>query len=148
MVLNVIPRVTRQTLVNPVLTAAREISFSFCGMIYTTGYPSLGTIVSNLLEESPMNKNELIAEVVDRCEITKAKAAEALDAFIETISKSLTKGKEVRLVGFGTFTTVKRKATEGRNPRTGDVIKIAASTQPKFKPGKALKDQVNKRKAA
>ena len=95
-----------------------------------------------------MNKNELIAEIADQCELTKAKAAEAVDAFIEVISKSLAKGKEMRLVGFGTFTSVKRKATEGRNPRTGAVIKIAASIQPKFKPGKALKEQVNKRKAS
>lgn len=95
-----------------------------------------------------MNKNELIAEIADRCELTKAKAAEVVDSFIEVVTKSLSKGKEVRLVGFGTFTTVKRKATEGRNPRTGAVIKIAASNQPKFKPGKALKDTVNKRKAA
>ena len=95
-----------------------------------------------------MNKNELIAELADKADLTKAKAAETLDELIAIISKSLAKGKEVRLVGFGTFTTVKRKATEGRNPRTGDVIKIAASNQPKFKPGKALKDTVNKRKAA
>jgi len=95
-----------------------------------------------------MNKNELIAEIADHCELTKAKSAEVVDAFIEVVTKSLSKGKEVRLVGFGTFTTVKRKATEGRNPRTGAVIKIAASNQPKFKPGKALKDTVNKRKAA
>ena len=95
-----------------------------------------------------MNKNELIAELADKADLTKAKAAETLDELISIISKSLAKGKEVRLVGFGTFTTVKRKATEGRNPRTGAVIKIAASNQPKFKPGKALKDTVNKRKAA
>jgi DNA-binding protein HU-beta len=95
-----------------------------------------------------MNKNELIAELADKADLTKAKAAETLDELIAIISKSLAKGKEVRLVGFGTFTTVKRKATEGRNPRTGAVIKIAASNQPKFKPGKALKDTVNKRKAA
>lgn len=95
-----------------------------------------------------MNKNELIAEIADCCELTKAKAAECVDAFIETVSKSLSKGKEVRLVGFGTFTTAKRKATTGRNPRTGAEIKIAASVRPKFNPGKALKDQVNKRKAA
>lgn len=95
-----------------------------------------------------MNKNELVAELADTCELTKAKAAEVVDTFIDLVSRSLTKGKEVRLVGFGTFTTVKRKATEGRNPRTGATIKIAASTQPKFKPGKALKDVVNKRKAA
>ena len=95
-----------------------------------------------------MNKNELIAQVAKKADLTKAKAAEAVDAFIETVSKAMSKGEEVRLVGFGTFAVVKRKATEGRNPRTGAVIKIAASNQPKFKPGKALKDTVNKRKAA
>ncbi|MBN66277.1 MAG: DNA-binding protein HU [Rickettsiales bacterium] len=95
-----------------------------------------------------MNKNELIAEVSKSADLTKAKAAEAVDAFIETVAKQMSKGKEVRLVGFGTFTVVKRKATEGRNPRTGQVIKIAASKQPKFKPGKALKESVNGKKAA
>lgn len=98
-----------------------------------------------------MNKNELIADVADRAEITKADAARAVDAFIDSVSKSLSAGEEVRLVGFGTFTVVHRKATEGRNPRTGAVIKIAASKQPKFRAGKALKDTVNKaakRKAA
>lgn len=98
-----------------------------------------------------MNKNELIAEVADKAGLTKAKAAECLDAFIEVVSKSMSKGDEVRLVGFGTFCTVHRKATEGRNPRTGAVIKIAASNKPKFKPGKQLSEMVNKsskRKAA
>jgi len=95
-----------------------------------------------------MNKNELISEVSKKADITKAKAAEAVDAFIACIEKSLKKGTDVRLVGFGTFTVVKRKATEGRNPRTGEVIKIAASKQPKFKPGKALKESVNGKKAA
>lgn len=91
-----------------------------------------------------MNKNELIAEIADACEITKAKAAECVDAFCECVAKSLSKGEEVRLVGFGTFSVVNRKATTGRNPRTGAVIKIAASKKPKFKPGKALSDVVNK----
>ncbi len=98
-----------------------------------------------------MNKNELIAEVADKCGLTKAKCAEAIDCFIEVVSKSMSKGDEVRLVGFGTFTTVHRKATEGRNPRTGAVIKIAASNRPKFKAGKQLSEMVNrssKRKAA
>jgi DNA-binding protein HU-beta len=95
-----------------------------------------------------MNKNELIAAVADSADLTKAKASEAVDAFIEAVSKAMAKGDEVRLVGFGTFATIKRKATEGRNPRTGEVIKIPASNQPKFKPGKALKDAVNKKKAA
>ncbi len=98
-----------------------------------------------------MNKNELIAEVADSAELTKAKAAEAVDALFEIVSRAMAKGDEVRLVGFGTFLTVQRKATEGRNPRTGAVIKIAASKQPKFRAGKALKEMVNKasrRKAA
>ena len=98
-----------------------------------------------------MNKNELIAEIAEQCDITKAKAGECLESFLETIAASLAKGDEVRLVGFGTFGTVTRKATKGRNPRTGAVINIAASTKAKFKPGKALNEQVNKksrRKAA
>lgn len=97
-----------------------------------------------------MNKNELIAKVADKTDLTKAKAAEAIDAFIDIVSAAMSKGDEVRLVGFGTFTVVARKATQGRNPRTGAIIKIAASNRPKFKPGKALTDTVNKprRKAA
>ena len=91
-----------------------------------------------------MNKNELIAEVAEHADLTKAKAAEALDALIAVISKTLAKGEEIRLVGFGTFAVVHRKATEGRNPRTGATIKIAASNKPKFKPGKALGEIVNK----
>ena len=91
-----------------------------------------------------MNKNELISEIAESCELTKAKAAECTDAFIEAVSKSLSKGDEVRLVGFGTFSVVQRKATTGRNPRTGAVIKIAASKKPKFKPGKALSEVCNK----
>ena len=97
-----------------------------------------------------MNKNELIAAVAEETELTKAKATEAVDAVFGCIAAAIAGGEEVRLVGFGTFLTVMRKATEGRNPRTGQVIKIAASKQPKFRAGKALKDQVNKsrRKAA
>ena len=91
-----------------------------------------------------MNKSELVTAISDKTDLTKAKAAEALDAVIEIVSEAMTAGDEVRIVGFGTFAVVTRKATEGRNPRTGAVIKIAASKQPKFRPGKALKDQVNK----
>jgi DNA-binding protein HU-beta len=93
-----------------------------------------------------MNKNELIAEVADSCEVSKAKAAEVVDCIFDAIAKAIAGGDEVRLVGFGTFLSVQRKATEGRNPRTGQVIKIAASKQPKFRAGKALKEQVNKNK--
>jgi DNA-binding protein HU-beta len=66
-----------------------------------------------------------------------------VDAVLSSIAKSLKKGDEVRLVGFGTFSVAKRAASEGRNPRTGEKIKIPASKQPKFKAGKALKDAVN-----
>ena len=90
-----------------------------------------------------MNKNELVAAVADSAELTKADATKAVDAFIEAVTESLTKGDEVRLIGFGTFAVAHRKATEGRNPRTGATIQIAASNLPKFKPGKQLKDAVN-----
>ncbi len=91
-----------------------------------------------------MNKNELIASVAEKSDLTKAKATEAVDALFETITDAMSDGDEVRLVGFGTFTVVHRKATTGRNPRNGEVINIKASNQPKFRPGKALKEIVNK----
>lgn len=90
-----------------------------------------------------MNKNDLVAAVAEAAGLTKADAAKAVDAVFDTVTVSLKKGKEVRLVGFGTFSVVSRKATTGRNPRTGETIKIAASKQPKFKAGKGLKDAVN-----
>ena len=90
-----------------------------------------------------MNKNDLVAAVADSAGLTKADAAKAVDAVFDNISGSLKKGGEVRLVGFGTFSVVNRKATTGRNPRTGATIQIPASKQPKFKAGKGLKDAVN-----
>ena len=89
-----------------------------------------------------MNKQELISKIADSAKTTKSEAASVLDSFIDVITKSLKKGNDVRLTGFGTFTVTKRKATQGRNPRTGQTIKIAASTQPKFRAGKSLKDAV------
>ncbi len=93
-----------------------------------------------------MNKNELISAVAEGADMTKAKATEAVDATFGAITEAMESGEEVRLVGFGTFTVVHRKATTGRNPRNGQVIQIAASNQPKFRPGKALKEVVNKDK--
>ena len=90
-----------------------------------------------------MNKNELVAKVADITGFTKSDAAKSVDAVIDAITDALSDGEEVRLVGFGTYAVVNRKASEGRNPRTGEVIKIPASKQPKFKPGKALKDAIN-----
>lgn len=75
----------------------------------------------------------------------KKDAESALKSFLEIVSKELEKGHDVQLIGFGTFTVGKRAAREGRNPATGETIKIAASKTPKFKPGKALKDRLNKK---
>ncbi|WP_343525726.1 HU family DNA-binding protein [Sphingomonas sp.] len=90
-----------------------------------------------------MNKQELIATVADSSGLGRADAIKAVDAVFETITAALKKGEEVRLVGFGTFSVSKRKASTGRNPRTGEPMTIKASSQPKFKPGKLLKDSVN-----
>jgi DNA-binding protein HU-beta len=90
-----------------------------------------------------VNKNELVAHVADAAGISKADAGKAVDAVFDGITATLKKGDDVRLVGFGTFTVVSREASEGRNPRTGEKIKIPASKQPKFKPGKTLKDDLN-----
>ncbi len=90
-----------------------------------------------------MNKMQLIEAIANEADVTKATAASCLDAFINAVTKTLKKKGEVRLVGFGTFATTKRKATTGRNPQTGAEIKIPASVQPKFKAGKALKEALN-----
>ena len=90
-----------------------------------------------------MNKQELIGAVADMSGLTKGDATKAVEAVFDAISGSLKKGDDVRLVGFGTFSISKRKASTGRNPRTGEPMTIKASTQPKFKAGKGLKDSVN-----
>ena len=90
-----------------------------------------------------MNKTELVEFIATQADLSKAKAAEAVDAFVEAVTTSLKKGKDVTLVGFGTFTISKRAARTGRNPQAGATIKIAASKAPKFRPGKSLKDAVN-----
>ncbi len=91
-----------------------------------------------------MNKQEMIDAIAADTGMSKADATSALEATLSTIKKALKKGDEVRLVGFGTFAVSDRAATTGRNPRTGEEIKIPASKQPKFKAGKELKDAVNK----
>ena len=90
-----------------------------------------------------MNKAEFTSAVADDAEMSKADAGRAVDAMIEVIKKALKKGDTVTLVGFGTFSVRKRGARTGRNPRTGEAIKIKASKNPAFKAGKALKDAVN-----
>ncbi|MCH7807050.1 MAG: HU family DNA-binding protein [Proteobacteria bacterium] len=90
-----------------------------------------------------MNKNDLIDQIASSAGLSKADAGNALDAVLDSISGALAGGGEVRLVGFGTFSVGHRKATTGRNPRTGEPIDIPASNRPKFKAGKALKEAVN-----
>jgi DNA-binding protein HU-beta len=90
-----------------------------------------------------MNKQELISSVAETTGLTRTDAGKAVESVFDSISTALTKGDEVRLVGFGTFSVSKRKASTGRNPRTGEPMSISASSQPKFKAGKGLKDAVN-----
>lgn len=90
-----------------------------------------------------MNKTELVDAVAENADLSKASAARAVDAALDAISGSLSKGDQVALVGFGTFVVRDRAARSGRNPRTGETIEIAAAKIPAFKPGKALKDAVN-----
>ena len=90
-----------------------------------------------------MNKQELIGQVADVSGLAKGDAVKAVEAVFDVITGALKKGDEVRLVGFGTFSVSKRKASTGRNPRTGEEMTSKASNQPKFKPGKVLKDSVN-----
>ena len=90
-----------------------------------------------------MNKTELVAAIAENAEISKKDAEKAVKAFVEVITEELKKGEKVQLVGFGTFEVTSRAAREGRNPQTGNTMKIAACKAPKFKSGKALKDAVN-----
>ena len=90
-----------------------------------------------------MNKTELIDAIATDCDLSKAAAQRALESFLGHVISTVAKGNTVQLVGFGTFAVTKRAARVGRNPRTGDAIKIKAAKVPKFRPGKALKDALN-----
>ncbi len=90
-----------------------------------------------------MNKNDLIGAVAEASGLSKSDAGNAVEGVFDSIQKTLSKGDEVRLVGFGTFSVARRKELTGRNPRTGEPMTIKASNQPKFKAGKGLKDAVN-----
>ncbi|WP_228244330.1 HU family DNA-binding protein [Porphyrobacter sp. GA68] len=90
-----------------------------------------------------MNKNDLISAVAETSGLSRSDASNAVEGVFDAIQKALVKGDDVRLVGFGTFTVAKRKASTGRNPQTGEPMEIKASNQPKFKAGKGLKDSVN-----
>lgn len=90
-----------------------------------------------------MNKTELIDALAAKCDLSKAAAGRAVDAFTEVISEALSKGDVVSLIGFGSFSVGERAARTGRNPKTGAELKIAASRSPKFTPGSKLKSAVN-----
>lgn len=89
-----------------------------------------------------MNKSDLVNQVAEACNLTKKDASQAVDAVFDAITDSLKAGEKVQLIGFGNFEVRERAARKGRNPQTGAEIQIAASKVPAFKPGKALKDQV------
>lgn len=91
-----------------------------------------------------MNKQELIDAVAQQAGIAKSAAAEAIDSFLQTVAKAVVKGDTVQLIGFGSFSMGARAARAGRNPKTGEPMKIAASKTVKFAAGKAFKDAVNK----
>ena len=90
-----------------------------------------------------MNQADFVAAIADAAELSRTEAANAVDAMVSVITKTLKKGETVTLVGFGTFEVRERAARQGRNPKTGETIEIAASKNPSFKAGKALKDAVN-----
>ena len=90
-----------------------------------------------------MNKTELIAAVAEKAEISKKDSEKALKALVDVVTEQLKAGDKVQVVGFGTFEVSERAAREGRNPQTGETMKIAACKAPKFKAGKALKDAIN-----
>jgi DNA-binding protein HU-beta len=90
-----------------------------------------------------MNKGELIEAVAAAADLTKTDATKAVEAFVDAVTKALKKGDQVAIVGFGSFSVKSRAARQGRNPKTGETINIAASRVPGFKAGKALKDAVN-----
>ncbi|MDD4320664.1 MAG: HU family DNA-binding protein [Acidaminococcaceae bacterium] len=92
-----------------------------------------------------MNKSELIAAVATKAGLTKKDSEKAVNAFIDAVKATVAKKKKVQLIGFGTFEHRVRKARNGKNPRTGETIKIAKATVPAFKAGKAFKDAVNKK---
>ena len=90
-----------------------------------------------------MNKGELVDAIASEADMSKSQAGSVVDAFVSSVTKALKSGDKVTLTGFGTFSVSKRAARDGRNPRTGETIKVAAANVPKFKAGAGLKGSVN-----
>ena len=97
----------------------------------------------NNLKGNTVNKSQLVDQIAENADISKAAAARALDALVETVTETLKSGDQVTLVGFGSFIVRERAARTGRNPKTGEAIEISAAKVPAFKAGKALKDACN-----
>jgi DNA-binding protein HU-beta len=112
-------------------------------LIFTYALKEINFLVSGFLKKTRMNKQELVASMAEKSGLTKADSEKALNAFVKSVSESLSKKQSVQLVGFGTFSVSERSARTGRNPQTGKAIKIAAKNVAKFKAGKALDEQVN-----
>jgi DNA-binding protein HU-beta len=122
----------------PVRLSASEYFFHNCENYFAGLKNLLNLLLSNYLTKSTMNKAELIASIAEEAGITKTQANTALDSFVDAVTKTLKKGDKVTLVGFGTFSVSKRAARNGRNPQTGEVIKIKARKVARFKAGKEL----------
>ena len=90
-----------------------------------------------------MNKQDLVAAVAEATGLPRGDAGRSVEAVLDAVTAALTKGDDVKLVGFGTFTVTRRKGSDGRNPRTGEPMTVPPSNQPKFRAGKGLKDAVN-----
>ena len=97
----------------------------------------------NNLKGNTVNKSQLVDQIAENADISKAAAGRALDALVETVTETLKSGDQVTLVGFGSFIVRERAARTGRNPKTGEAIEISAAKVPAFKAGKALKDACN-----
>src|SRR5688572_16698198 len=120
----------------------RRLGFDFAANSCLKGCRALAAESGPEGSSEPMNKQELIGHVADRAGLSRNDAARAVETTLEVITSALKRGDEVRLVGFGNFSVTRRKASTGRNPRTGEPMQIKASSQPKFRPGKILKDAV------
>ena len=107
-------------------------------------YHVLPSVVRNEQKESMMTKADLVAQIAARANMTKAAAERSLNAMLESVQEMLAEDGKLTLTGFGTFVAETRQERQGRNPRTGDVITIAASKVVRFRPGKMLKDALNK----
>jgi DNA-binding protein HU-beta len=113
------------------------------GALYTPVRISANSLPNLRVGGRHVNRNELVDAVAGKADLSKTAASKAVEAVFDSITGALKGGGEVRLVGFGTFSVARRAASEGRNPRTGEKIKIAASKQAKFKPGRRLRDSLN-----